>query len=90
MAEVTATVTSPDDKNSGNAIKRLEELKAAAEEWFKSEKKRLNAQYDFLDAISKKRGGVVDDVNAEGASKILADSINDYLGKPARSTVEEK
>lgn len=70
---------------AGKAVQRLDELKAAATEWFASEKKRLNSQYDFLDAISKKRGGTVglQDANAEGASKILVDSINDYLGRPS-------
>lgn len=68
---------------AGNAVKRLEELEKAATEWFSSEKKRLNAQYDFLDAISKKRGGTVglQDANADGASVILVDSINEYLGR---------
>ena len=68
---------------SGDAVKRLDELEKAANDWFTSEKKRLNAQFDFLDAISKKRGGTVglQDANADGASKILADSINDYLGR---------
>jgi hypothetical protein len=63
--------------------KRLEELESAAEAYFSSEKKRLEAEYNFLDAISKKRGGTVglQDANAEGASQILADSINDYLGR---------
>jgi hypothetical protein len=66
------------------AADRLDELKKAADEYFSSEKSRLNAEFDFLDTISKKRGGTVglQDVNAEGASKILVDSINDYLGKP--------
>ncbi len=68
---------------AGNAVKRLEELEKAASEWFSSEKNRLNAQYDFLDAISKKRGGAVglQDANANGASVILVDSINEYLGR---------
>jgi len=67
------------------AVDRLNELKAAASDYFSSEKTRLQAQYDFLDAISKKRGGTVglQDVNADGASKILVDSINAYLGKPS-------
>lgn len=75
---------------AGNAVKRLDELTKAAEEWFASEKKRLNAQYDFLDSISKKRGGVVglQDANAEGASKILVDSINDYIGRATSPTDE--
>lgn len=66
------------------AEERLAELEAAATEYFALEKTRLNAQYDFLDAIAKKRGGDIglQDANAEGASKILADSINEYLGKP--------
>jgi hypothetical protein len=66
------------------ALDRLGELKTAATEYFASEKKRLNAEYSFLDAISKKRGGAagLQDANAQGASVILADSINDYLGKP--------
>lgn len=70
---------------AGKAVQRLNELKQAASEYFTSEKKRLQAQYDFLDAISKKRGGTVGllDANADGASKILADSINDYLGRPS-------
>jgi len=69
---------------AGKAEERLNELKKAAEEYFSSEKKRLNAEYSFLDAISKKRGGSAGlrDLNAEGASKILVDSINDYLGRP--------
>lgn len=68
---------------AGDAVKRIDELEKAAKEWFASEKKRLNAQFDFLDAISKKRGGTVglQDANADGASAILVDSINDYLGR---------
>jgi hypothetical protein len=68
---------------AGDAVKRLDELEKAASEWFASEKKRLNAQFQFLDAISKKRGGTVglQDANADGASAILVDSINDYLGR---------
>jgi len=67
-----------------SATDRLAELKEAADEYFALEKLRLNAQYDFLDAISKKRGGSVglQDANVAGASKILVDSINDYLGRP--------
>lgn len=66
------------------AEERLAELEEAATEYFALEKTRLNAQHDFLDAISKKRGGDIglQDANAEGASKILVDSINEYLGKP--------
>lgn len=73
------------------AVKRLEELQKAGAEWFASEKKRLNAQYDFLDAISKKRGGTIglQDANAEGASKILVDSINDYLGRVTTGATDE-
>ncbi len=68
---------------AGDAVKRIDELEKAASEWFASEKKRLNAQFSFLDAISKKRGGTVglQDANADGASAILVDSINDYLGR---------
>lgn len=71
---------------AGKAADRLKELEKAATEWFTSEKKRLNAQWDFLDAISKKRGGTIglQDANAEGASKILVDSITDYLGRPSQ------
>lgn len=75
---------------AGDATKRLDELQAAAKEYFVSEKTRLNNQYAFLDAISKKRGGIVglQDANAEGASKILVDSINDYLGKTVSPSEE--
>jgi len=69
----------------GESQKRLDDLEAAASAYFSSEKKRLEADYAFLDNISKKRGGTVglQDANAEGASKILADSIDDYLGRPS-------
>lgn len=69
---------------AGESQKRLRELEKAAASYFSTEKKRLEAEYAFLDAISKKRGGTVglQDENAEGASQILVDSINEYLGKP--------
>ena len=74
-----------------SALDRLKELQQAASEYFASETKRLNAQYDFLTAIAQKRGGTVglQDVNAAGASKILTDSINDYLGRPNTPTDEQ-
>lgn len=75
---------------AGDAVKRLDELEKAANEWFASEKKRLKAQFDFLDAISKKRGGTVglQDANADGSSAILVDSIDDYLGRPTQPSDE--
>lgn len=75
---------------AGEASKRVDELEKAASEYFSSEKKRLNAEYNFLDAISKKRGGTVglQDANAEGASKILVDTINEYLGRSTSPTDE--
>lgn len=74
-----------------NATDRLNELKAAAQEYFALEKTRLNAQYDFLDAISKKRGGDVglQDANAAEAAKILVDSISDFLGKPVQPSEDK-
>lgn len=74
-----------------NATDRLKELKEAATEYFTLEKTRLNAQHDFLDSILKKRGGDVglQDANAEGASKLLVDSINEYLGKPLQPKEEK-
>lgn len=74
-----------------DATQRLQDLKDAADDWFSKEKKRLNAQFDFLDAISKKRGGSVglQDANAKGASKILANSIDDYLGSPLEPADEK-
>lgn len=72
------------------AAQRLQDLKDAADDWFSKEKNRLNAQFDFLDNISKKRGGSVglQDANAQGASKILANSIDDYLGSPLEPSNE--
>jgi len=66
-----------------SAKQRLDELEQAANEYFSKERTRLEAQFAFLDNISKKRGGNVSlqDLNADGASKILVDSINSYLGK---------
>ncbi len=65
------------------ARQRLDELEEAANDYFSKEKTRLEAEFTFLDNISKKRGGNISlqDLNADGASKILVDSINDYLGK---------
>jgi hypothetical protein len=67
-----------------SAKQRLDELQTAENEWYAKEKTRLEAEYNFLDAISKKRRGnaALQDLNADGASAILVDSINDYLGKP--------
>lgn len=67
-----------------NASADLDTLKQAATDYFTSEKKRLNAESDFLTAIANKRGGAagLQDANAEGASKIMVDSINTYLGSP--------
>jgi hypothetical protein len=64
-------------------VERLDALQKAFEEYFDKEKKRITAQVDFLEAIAKKRGGTVglQDLNAEGASKVLENSINDYLGR---------
>ncbi len=66
------------------AVERLAELEAAANEYFALERSRLQAQFDFLDAIATKRGADISlqDINAVGASKLLVNSINEYLGKP--------
>jgi len=71
----------------GAAQDRLQELKDAASDWFDKEKQRLQAQFDFLDAIGKARHGSkgLQNLNTEGASKILANSINEYLGKAISS-----
>jgi len=68
------------------AVERLTELETAANEYFSLERVRLQAEYDFLTAISKKRGANIglQDLNTQGASKLLVDSINDYLGKPLK------
>lgn len=65
------------------ARQRLDELEQAANEYFSKEKTRLEAEFKFLDSISKKRGGNISlqDINSAGASKILVDSINEFLGK---------
>lgn len=66
-----------------SAKTRLDELEQAANDYFSKERTRLEAEFKFLDAIAKKRGGNValQDINSAGASKILVDSINDYLGR---------
>ena len=63
---------------------RMKALKAAADQWFKDQKAYIDAEYDFLNSIAATRGGTVglQDANAAGASAILANSINDYLGQP--------
>jgi hypothetical protein len=72
------------------ATQRLQTLKDAADNWFSKRQKQLQAQYDFLDNISKKRGGSVglQDANAQGASQILANSIDDYLGSPLEPSTD--
>jgi hypothetical protein len=66
-----------------SAKQRLDELEQAANDYFSKERTRLESEFTFLDNISKKRGGNISlqDLNADGASKILVDSINTYLGK---------
>jgi len=65
-----------------NSVDRLQELKEAATDWFDKERRRLEAQWNFLDAIEKSRKGNkgLQDLNTKGASSILANSINDYIG----------
>ena len=67
----------------GASLDRLNELKNAAADWFDKEKQRLQAEFDFLDAIGKARHGSkgLQNLNTQGASVILSNSINDYLGK---------
>jgi hypothetical protein len=69
-----------------SALDRLAELEEAANEYFALERVRLQAEVDFLTAIAKKRGAGVtlQDINALGASKLLVNSISDYLGKPLK------
>lgn len=72
---------------------RLGELKAAATEYFSGERKNIESRFQFLDAISKKRGGSTgkfEDANDKGASQLLANSINDYLGEPLQAPSEQK
>lgn len=66
-----------------SARSRLDELETAANEYFSKEKTRLEAEFTFLGNIAKKRGGNValQEINSTGASRILVDSINDYLGR---------
>jgi adenine C2-methylase RlmN of 23S rRNA A2503 and tRNA A37 len=66
------------------AKQRLDELEKAADEYFAKERTRLEAEYTFLDNIAKRRRGnaALQDLNSEGASAILVDSINEYLGRP--------
>lgn len=70
--------------SDGPNVKNLKTLKDAAEKYFNLQEQYINNEYNFLDAISKTRGGVVglQDENAEGASVILTGALNDYLGKP--------
>lgn len=72
------------------AAQRLDTLKQNADDWFSKRKNQLNAQFDFLDNIAKKRGGSVglQSANADGASKILANSIDDYLGSPLEPSTD--
>lgn len=66
-----------------SAVERLAELKAAGTEYFALERARLTAEHDFLSEIAKKRGAGISlqDLNSLGASKLLVNSINEYLGK---------
>jgi len=66
------------------AKERLKELKDTARDWFSKERQRLTNEYEFLDAISKKRGGgdSIQEDNASSASALLVNSINEYLGTP--------
>lgn len=61
---------------------RIAELETAANEWFAAERARLEAEYAFLDAISKKRGGKLQKDNAQKVADILANDLNEYLNEP--------
>jgi hypothetical protein len=63
---------------------KIDELEKAAKDYFSNERIRLDAQWKFLDAISKKRGGSVgmQDSNAYESSQILSKFITDYLSTP--------
>jgi len=77
---------------SEKAKDRLNRLKKEGQKWIAREQERLTKQADFLEAILKARGGSVgqlQDANAEGASEILEDSINDYLGRAAEPKKEK-
>lgn len=67
-----------------SAVDRLAKLETAANEYFALERTRLEAEYNFLDSIAKKRGANINlqDLNSERASSLLVNSINEYLGKP--------
>ncbi len=69
---------------SQEAQDRLSVLEEALTSYIAAERKRLQAQYDFLTNIARRRGGTVglQDENAEGASKILVNSLEDYIGRP--------
>jgi hypothetical protein len=59
---------------------------------FSKEKERLTAEAKFLTDVLKGRTGSaakLQDDNAEAASKILEDSIKEYLGKPPKSKEEQ-
>jgi len=66
-----------------SAVERLAELEAAANEYFALERTRLTAEHDFLTAIAKKRGANISlqDINSVFASKLLVNSIDEYLGR---------
>jgi len=70
---------------------KLDELDKAAKDYFKKERVYLDAQYKFLDAISKKRGGSVgvQDANANESSQVFAKFIETYLAKPLGEKAEE-
>lgn len=58
----------------------LDKLKQAADDYVSKEKKILNAEYDFLDAILKARGfSKLEQHNNEKAGEILIKSILDFL-----------
>lgn len=60
---------------------RLEQLRQAAKEYIEKEKKALNAEYDFLDNILKKRGiNRIDNANTSTASNLFVSSLSDFLG----------
>lgn len=59
---------------------KLQKLENAAKDYINKEKKRLNAEYDFLDAILRARGySKLEDHNSEKAGDLLIKSITDFL-----------
>jgi hypothetical protein len=76
------SIQSEADKRKQERDARLKQLEDATNTWADAEKKRLNKEADFLEAILKGRTGAgrLTQQNVADSSNLIANEITEFLG----------